>query len=552
MKPKTTLTIFFALALIYSCKKNDTKNDTKKDAPAGQITKISGKIKFPAGLNLVPSGCSVNSFITDQTLSDENYTVDVDSNDFNIQFLTSSGGKELMLGYSYPSQTDFTIDSKSTLLALVMKLPVVNSLSTSGKLNLIDKIKISPGYADAINAIEAHIALNLDIFDTTDVNMQQKIGSLFDYAATHRQGFGYDGQVYVNKSGKAITFGNPGVSIAQVIGIYQGSNRIAKLELDRYKTFVTSIAEIPSAINNPPQPIEVKYDFQNDGVYQIKVRSGGFNLPNNDLESNEALISNASNFVLDNLKVFIPIDLSKECPEAVFNAIKSQVDIFKIFLKGSANISAFLGIGYNLTKTVINSILVNSTCVSGVGKIRYLDKVLKYLKWLDLVGKVGTSINNSIFLTDYFLATKSSLDTTIAIGITIPILKGTTYSLISWRYGAPVPGSINFCAPAAAPCYIYKGKDSLIFNTESTWSENIYDSLNNWSRSLGGSYSIGSYSADSVFIRTANDTYGHQYPEGWGIKLPPGFRLDLNVGGYFVISSDGRYIYQIDDAVYKK
>ena len=145
--------------------------------------------------------------------------------------------------------------------------------------------------------------------------------------------------------------------------------------------------------------------------------------------------------------------------------------------------------------------------------------------------------------------------TTLATTQQPPVIKGTTYSLISWRYGATVPGLINFCAPAATPCYLYKGKDSLIFDTESTWSENIYDSLNNRIRSYDGSYSIGSYSADSVFIPSGGgptSTYGHQYPEGWGIKLPPGFILDLNVGGYFVISSDGQYIYQIDDAVYKK
>jgi hypothetical protein len=303
-----------------------------------------------------------------------------------------------------------------------MKLPSVNSLSTSGKLNFINKIKASPGYTDAINAIENHIVAGQDIFDTTDVNMQQKIAGVFDYAASHRQGFGYDGQVYINKSGKSLTFGNPGVSIAQVIGIYQGSNRIAKLELDRYQTFVTSITEIPTAFNTPPSPIEVKYDFQNDGIYQIKVRSGGFNLPNNDLESNEAIKTNAWNLVSDNLSVFIPIKLSKRCPEAVNEAIESGVEIFKNTMKASLTTKELMGVVYNLTKKVIQSIIIN-TCINGnLHEVSYLNKIVKYLKWLDLVGEIGTQINNSIFLTDYFVATKSSLDTTITIGTNVPVL----------------------------------------------------------------------------------------------------------------------------------
>jgi hypothetical protein len=418
MRFKVTIAILLVFALFSTCK----KDEAKKDEEAQQKSKITGKIKFPIGSNLNPSGCSVNSFIIEQTLNDENYSVDIISNDFNIQFLTSSDGKELMLGYTYPSQTDFTIDSKSTLLALVMKLPSVNSLSTSGKLNFINKIKASPGYTDAINAIENHIIAAQDIFDTTDVNMQQKIAGVFDYAASHRQGFGYDGQVYINKSGKSLTFGNPGVSIAQVIGIYQGSNRIAKLELDRYQTFVTSITEIPSAFNNPPSPIEVKYDFQNDGIYQIKVRSGGFNLPNNDLESNEAIKTNAWNLVSDNLSVFIPIKLSKRCPEAVNDAIESGVEIFKNTMKASLTTKELMGVVYNLTKKVVQSIIIN-TCINGnLQEVSYLNKILKYVKWLDFVGKIGTQINNSIFLTDYFVATKSSLDTTITIGTVVPVL----------------------------------------------------------------------------------------------------------------------------------
>ena len=101
MKLKTTLTIFFAFALIYSSKKHDAKKDDAKQ----QVTKVIGKKKFPTGSNLSPSDCDVNSFITDQTLSDENYTVDVVSNYFNIEFLTSS--EEVLFGNIEEEKTYF-------------------------------------------------------------------------------------------------------------------------------------------------------------------------------------------------------------------------------------------------------------------------------------------------------------------------------------------------------------------------------------------------------------------------------------------------------------
>lgn len=47
MKLKTTLTIFFAFALIYSSKKHDAKKDDAKQ----QVTKVIGKKKFPTGSN---------------------------------------------------------------------------------------------------------------------------------------------------------------------------------------------------------------------------------------------------------------------------------------------------------------------------------------------------------------------------------------------------------------------------------------------------------------------------------------------------------------------
>jgi hypothetical protein len=85
--------------------------------------------------------------------------------------------------------------------------------------------------------------------------------------------------------------------------------------------------------------------------------------------------------------------------------------------------------------------------------------------------------------------------------------------------------------------------------------------------SVGGPYpySIGSYSADSLFMFSdgasgigldCTNSYGHQYPEGWGIKIPPGFTLNWGTETFDVlptrVSLDGLQITraQTGDEVY--
>lgn len=73
------------------------------------------------------------------------------------------------------------------------------------------------------------------------------------------------------------------------------------------------------------------------------------------------------------------------------------------------------------------------------------------------------------------------------------------------------------------------------------------------------SYSIGQYYPDSLFLSQGAGTdrtnsYGHKFPEGWGVKIPPA--CNLYFGEYWPtrISMDGQKIYraQTGDEVYIK
>ncbi|HTK19212.1 MAG TPA: Ig-like domain-containing protein [Mucilaginibacter sp.] len=146
-------------------------------------------------------------------------------------------------------------------------------------------------------------------------------------------------------------------------------------------------------------------------------------------------------------------------------------------------------------------------------------------------------------------------------------IKGATYSWVRGRYGAPVPGNINYASPNNPPYYVYEPGQELAFGeTLTVTAIGIPPAPNS---SAGGySYTVGSYQPDSLFISpgpgsNATNSYGHQFPEGWGWKLPPGYELKMYiyVGGQLVdnnipsrISKDGLYIYRGygGDMVYKK
>lgn len=136
-------------------------------------------------------------------------------------------------------------------------------------------------------------------------------------------------------------------------------------------------------------------------------------------------------------------------------------------------------------------------------------------------------------------------------------LNGATYTLISWRYGATIPGLVNFQAPANTPVYSYTPIQTFFFKTTTEYVHTDYDGLNRPSNTTIGSYKTGSYFPDSLFISStgnATNTYAHQFKEGWGLKLPPGY--ELNIAGYIQsrISKDGQYLYvaQAGDRVFKR
>ncbi len=143
-------------------------------------------------------------------------------------------------------------------------------------------------------------------------------------------------------------------------------------------------------------------------------------------------------------------------------------------------------------------------------------------------------------------------DTTITV-LEKPILKGSTFSLITWRYGVPIPGMVDV-GLLGNPVFQYYGRRTIFFNTDNTYEQKVYDKDDNPINGNTNSYFIGEYSADSIFTPGSIGSYGHQYPEGWGLKIPPGFLLNLGFFGANTLSLDGKYMYWTNggDMIFRK
>ena len=138
----------------------------------------------------------------------------------------------------------------------------------------------------------------------------------------------------------------------------------------------------------------------------------------------------------------------------------------------------------------------------------------------------------------------------------VPSLTGSTFTLVSIRF-QPVPGNVDFGASCGPPSILYNGVETLFFNSENSCIESVYDTTK-LIRTIVFSYSIGDFYPDSLCYCTnrinCTNAYGHQHPEGFGQKIPPGYDLKLGEVVPTRISLDGSTIYRImtGDRVYKK
>lgn len=229
---------------------------------------------MPSNSKLSLDGWNVNSGFVDAELSGNNYTVSEASTDCGILFVSDQNDSTRLMGLVYPGQTDHTINSSSTVLAMLMKMPVVNSLNSSGQLNLIQVLKDNPLFDEAVLEFETAFLQNKPLFDTTNNAFKSKLRSLFESAAVKNQN---ENQPHMNiiRVGRNIAVQNPGYAISHYVGIYKDNVKLDySFMLDPYQFYSGTLAEFLASPGRSPNIIEKIFPLEGDGNFEIKVRTG--------------------------------------------------------------------------------------------------------------------------------------------------------------------------------------------------------------------------------------------------------------------------------------
>jgi uncharacterized protein (TIGR02145 family) len=385
--------------LLLSCKKDKPDNNDNNNNDTLGVVTVTGNIVIPNGLNSVGTWV-VNSGFDESAILNNQYTLDVKENDFCIQFVSDDTGKDILLGYCYPGQTNYDISSSSTIVALLMQAPSVLSLTSQGKIDLINSIKSDPNFSNTISELESRLISGKDLFDTTDIQFYNSLSSLFS-SASQRTNTVTSENVTIMRSGKTLLFQNPGKPFCQVIGIYKNNQRIKKIELERYQFFVSSISEAITASYNPVDPIEDTYMMNSDGEYIIKMRTGNLL---GDVEDFEALTLNIKNLGIDYIGSVIkilPFNINNPCIQEIRTWAGGTASTIANGNSGSIDGRNFTRMMLELSISTVEFIKSSQECFGNNEALNFFEKTKKLLKFLKAYNVIGTTMN--LFNTGVFL-----------------------------------------------------------------------------------------------------------------------------------------------------
>ncbi|WP_445738042.1 hypothetical protein [Mariniflexile sp.] len=535
---------------------------------------INGKVILPKGTSIDLSELSVQSFIDNSSIISDTYSIQIPKDQPNFTFVTDNNDKVILMGYNYPNQINYDLSAESTVIALAMGLPITTNLTTEGKIDFVNKMKSNANFSTAVEKMELLISQGNSPLDTEQTEFLNSFLMLFESTATSKRAdskLDYDRDpVKILKAGNLISFQNVGTTYETTIGIYKDGQRIDYFELGRIKFLVSSISEAIRIANNLAtnslegiKVIEKDYEFKEDGDYEIKIRTG-LNQIDFSSENQQAVINNLGNWTMDILFTVLPLEGKPECILTLSKEIKKYVELAKNGLPLNT-LADVMSASYNIAYSFINLGDLTAKCyASSPENWEYFVSAKKFLKYFDWLGKGGAYGNLSISIGQW-LIDKPSMDLcyrkngneTNKCSIS---LVGSTFNQVSWRF-QPVPGIVdtNITSCTNEPYLTYQGKVTLHFDSENTYTKSVYNEDGSLAWSLPYNYSLGAYYSDSLFFgqgpgANCTNSYGHQYDEGWGMKLPPGYVLNFGEYAPSRVSEDGQQIYRLQtgDDVYAK
>ncbi|MBC3759924.1 hypothetical protein H7U19_16040 [Hyunsoonleella sp. SJ7] len=396
------LTFLFTLLIFLGCSKDDNNVEDSS---------ITGTIKLPIGSQINSDLLQVNSFAGNSEVTDNNYSVDINELETNFLYVTDQTDKVILMGFNYPNQTDFTIDSESTLIAMFMSLPLSQTLTTQGKIDLLNSLKQGPNFESLKIELEQLIAQGISPLDTNQNTFASNFVSFFQQNANKKASIKLnDNPVTIFQQNREFIFQNPGKTYSTYIGIYKDNQRLESIKLDRVTFVPTSISEIFQSIldniTNDVDIVESPYTLPADnGDYEIRIRTGRQFSNQGDYEAALALGANIKDIAMD---IFLDLIPSKngsnlQCAQALagnFETFLGSVDDFQ----NINSVQDILTFTYNkILAFITTSENVFFGCNPPNSSISILiESIQDKISWLKWVGIIGSSGNLSIAAYQWF------------------------------------------------------------------------------------------------------------------------------------------------------
>ena len=396
--------IFILLITLYSCKKQKNTDTDNPQQPIDTVS-VSGSISLPVGSQVNLNGWSVNSGFSRSSVTNNKYKLEKADKSFNMVFVSDQNGNERLIGLFYKGQKDFTINSATTITAMLMKMPFVASLSDSGQLLLMKSIQSNASFPDVVNEFEKAFLQNKLLFDSSNSILNTKLINLYNQVTKRGTGTAVDQNINFIRANRTIAFQNPGWSFSQMIGIYKDGVLIKSMPLDRYQFFAGSVLELINLIKNPQNPIEQIYTMEGDGKFEFKVRTGlPFSGLLNDPLAYQAFVDNYTNVVMDQISFvarnFPWINFNNDCIKEMKSYATGQVSAFNSIVSqnnGDVRSSSSV-ILQQVIQSTIELAASSSNCVSSDEGKGFLKNIKNLLKFLDVVSKTSQVLNAYTFV----------------------------------------------------------------------------------------------------------------------------------------------------------
>jgi uncharacterized protein (TIGR02145 family) len=277
---------------------------------------VKGKIVLPVGASLdVNTLFVINLF--DEIKSDSgNYKIATDL-EFRTSFVVNADNDIILMGYYYPGQTDFSINAKSTALAILMNMPMSFQLSEKGRTQLLDKIlSDSVDFQKIVNATGNIIKQGKSPMDISRSNYMRQVSQYFEQVST-KQYSGNDERskpVKIIRAGKLLEFQNNAKTYSTAVGIYRDEVEIKSIMIDRVKFVPESVKQFIAVLNGTFLPdgkgIKEGFAMDKDGEYEIRIRNGRRALIyDNSKENIKARLKNAKDVGIDFFDIITGVGL---------------------------------------------------------------------------------------------------------------------------------------------------------------------------------------------------------------------------------------------------